>query len=76
MMFFPETVERLRQENPQREDIRVDNTYDDLEDDLVNLGEEEFDEEFEAIYEKMLRIGTVNLGATIANRAKGGNCPA
>jgi hypothetical protein len=74
MMFFPTKLTEIK-ERTERNDVFVDESYIDLEADLVQLGEAAFDREFEAIYAKMLRIGTSNLGPTIANRPRGENCP-
>jgi hypothetical protein len=75
-MFFPSTVEivKTRTNNP---DVEVEVDYTELEADLLALTELTFDEQFEAVFAKMLRIGTDGTdGATIANREKGPDCPA
>jgi hypothetical protein len=77
MMFFPKTIAKIQNccVSPGQLPLTVDMTYDALEDELIKMTEEEFDREFEAVFVKMLRIGTSNLGPTIQNRPKGANCP-
>jgi hypothetical protein len=67
LLFFPQKLADLG--------VLGDNSFASLEDELKALGEDDFDSEFEKVYAKMLRIGTSNLGPTIANRARGENCP-
>jgi hypothetical protein len=69
MMFFPKALGGLGDAS-----VTVDNTFDGLEDNLKALSENAFDAEFEAVFSKMLEIGTQGLGAQIANRPKGGEC--
>jgi hypothetical protein len=73
MMFLPSAVQRVKDRTA--ETINVENTYVVLEERLSSMNESRFDNQFEAIFAKMLLIGTTGLGANIANRPKGDQCP-
>ncbi len=74
IMFFPSVVAKVNAANNAT--VVVDDEYAELEAELTQMEEESFDSKFEAVFAKMLRIGTTGLGGTIANRPKGEGCPA